>query len=169
MALFDFLKKSTKVFDVSENKLFIAGLEVDGVVSVALNRQEYTKTIQGTHGTYTTVVRRHANPATLSITLLPTSVASVKINQLASYNLEYGVFFDVVLVKNKEVVLKGTAWFQSLNNETITDQADDINYTLGINITFAAGERGVNTGVLDLSDFVPNEYSDIDESGGILF
>lgn len=169
MAFFDFLKKSTKVFSPSDNKLILAGLEIDGVVEATLTRTEKTRTLQGTHGNYTTVVRRHETPATLSFTVMPTAVTIPKINQLASFCLECGNFFDVTVVKNAEVILQGTAWFQKLPDERISDQVDDINYLLGVNITYAAGERGISTGVLDLSDFVPNEYSDIDESGGVIF
>ena len=169
MALFDFLKKSTKVFSPSDNKLIIAGLEIDSVVEATLTRFEKTRTLQGTHGNYTAVVRKHETPATLSFTVMPTAVTIPKINQLASYCLEYGNFFDVTIVKSAEIILQGTAWFQKLPDERISDQVDDINYLLGVNITYAAGERGVNSGVLDLNDFVPNEYSDIDESGGRLF
>jgi hypothetical protein len=98
------------------------------------------------------------------MTVLSTSVAVKKLNQLAYYCLEFGNMFDLTIINNGETVLQGIAWFQRLPNEKLSDQAEDIGYSLGVNISYASGERGLNTGLLDLSDF---ESTDLPELGEI--
>ncbi len=164
MALFDLLKKSTKVFDPSDNKVVIAGMTVDGVVEASVIREDKVRTLQGTSGSYRSLIRKHDSPATFSMTVLSTSVAVKKLNQLAYYCLEFGNMFDLTIINNGETVLQGIAWFQRLPNEKLSDQAEDIGYSLGVNISYASGERGLNTGLLDLSDF---ESTDLPELGEI--
>ena len=66
------INRRTKVYDASKNKVYIGGLELDGVVNCTVSQRTYTRQQQGVHSSYYTYFDVE-EPMTLTISVLPTA------------------------------------------------------------------------------------------------
>jgi len=129
MAVIDFLKKATRVYDPSQNKIFIAQLEILGATSISVAYQPHYRLMNGTSPIYNAVVKEHLKPARVSVSLLQTSDSVGKLYQLENHIRNNGGTFEIQVVKSGKPILIGNAIFEQMPNESLEETASDMTFT----------------------------------------
>ena len=129
MAVIDILKKATRVYDPSQNKVFIAELEMTGATRIIVDYQPRYRLVNGTSSIYNAVVKENLKPATVSVSLLQTSGSVQKLYQLEDHIRNNGGTFRIDVIKSGKPVLIGNAMFASLPNESLEENASDMTFT----------------------------------------
>ena len=129
MAVIDFLKKATRVYDPSQNKIIIAQLEMVGATKISVDYQASYRLVNGTSSVYNAVVKENIKPARVSVTLLQTSDSVNKLYQLENHVRNQGGTFEIQVVKSGKPILIGNAMFEQLPNESLEETASDITFT----------------------------------------
>lgn len=129
MAVIDFLKKATRVYDPSQNKIIIAQLEMVGATKISVDYQASYRLVNGTSSVYNAVVKEHIKPARVSVTLLQTSNSVNKLYQLENHVRNQGGTFEIQVVKSGKPILIGNAMFEQLPNESLEETASDMTFT----------------------------------------
>jgi hypothetical protein len=127
--LLDILKKPTQVYDPSKNLVTIGGMDLIGVTDIKIDYPPTTRVIQGTSSKYNCFIRETIRPAKLTVSLLNTSPSAERLYQLHSYLRTNIGLFEVVVVKNGQVVLIASSSFESLPNDDIGTDAADLKFT----------------------------------------
>lgn len=133
MAIIDFLKTATKVYDPSLHEISIGDLILDGVTSINSTSPSIAKTISGTHSIYSCVVQEHTKPTTVSFNVLPTAFCIDNLFNLINYLEQNGGFFDVIVKRSGRIVIQGTGWFEQKPNENLSSDASDLTFTVMVN------------------------------------
>jgi hypothetical protein len=157
MALLDFLKQKTKVYDPSENSLSIAGLELDAITRIVVTHQPMNKIIEGTHSSYATVIRRHLQPIIITVNIMPSAACMPKVMQLYQYVKEYGCFFDLVVKRSGDIVFQGSSTFEKKNDYDIQNESSDYTFTFICNAHGSPTESVAIVGDFDISDFTESD------------
>lgn len=129
MAVIDFLKKATRVYDPSQNKIIIAQLEMVGATKISVDYQASYRLVNGTSSVYNAVVKEHIKPARVSVTLLQTSDSVNKLYQLENHVRNQGGTFEIQVVKSGKPILIGNAMFEQLPDESLEETASDMTFT----------------------------------------
>lgn len=129
MAVIDFLKKATRVYDPSQNSVSIARLDVVGVTKVSIDYQPHYRLMNGTSPIYNAVVKEHLKPTRVSVSLLQTSDSVNKLYQLETHIRNNGGTFEIQVIKSGKVVLLGNAIFEQMPNESLEETASDMTFT----------------------------------------
>ena len=133
--LLDILKKPTQVYDPSKNLVTIAQMDLVGVTDIKIDYPPTTKIVQGTSSKYNCFVRETIRPAKVTVSLLNTSPSADRLYQLHQYTRTNIGLFDIVVVKNGQVVLIGHGSFEGLPNDDIGSDAADLAFTFMCDFT----------------------------------
>lgn len=128
------LNRRTKVYDASQNKVVVCGIELDGVTSCVIDSRTVTKGQQGIHPTYYTYYDvEEIN--TLSVSVLPTAkcIDLMLLLQQRQGNLKG--FFTILVKENGEVkdILK--AHINNIPKVELSAEAPDVEIIFGIKST----------------------------------
>ena len=147
MAILDFLKKSgTLVYDPSENSISVAGLVLDGVTNIDIKYEDITKVIYGTHGSYNTVVKVNPKCAVVTVSLLPVARCLLDLKRLSDYTKTSGGFFEILIIKNKEIEAQGKSWITKFPDQSITQDGAEVSYQFGIDLYQSPVITALNSG-----------------------
>ena len=135
MALVDFITRSTKVFDPSQNRIFVANLLLDGVTSITVDTVEDYKVVEGTHPDYATPVKTNSNIVKISVSLLPTADCNNKLRLLKSYIDVSGGMFEIAVHMNGFLILSGASWFTSTPAYSLTAEPSDLTWTFSTKLS----------------------------------
>lgn len=156
MAIIDFLKSATKVYDPSLHELSIAGLVIDAVTQIRVVTPPITKTMGGTHPIYSMVVKSTTSPANVTFDILPTSLAVDKLFALSAYLEQYGGFFDVVVKRSGSIILQGSGYFESNPNELLNMEGNELTFVLMVNQYNSSSQTIQSLGPNSLEAFLQN-------------
>lgn len=129
MAVIDLLKKATRVYDPSQNRVVIAQLEMVGATKISIDYQASYRLVNGTSSVYNAVVRENIKPARVSVSILQTSDSVNKLYQLENHVRTNGGTFEIQVVKSGKPILVGNAMFEQLPNESLEENATDMTFT----------------------------------------
>ena len=146
----DYLKKTTKVYDASQNSATIAGLTLDGITDIKIKYEELTKKIYGTHGSYTTIVKQNPKCATVTISLYPVANCLTDLKRLEHFTQTVGGFFETMIKKNGDIVIQGKSWIIKAPDQSVDQDGGDMVYEFGVDLYTQANVTAINTS--DLSN-----------------
>lgn len=126
--------RRTKVYDASKNKVYIGGLELDGVVNCTVSQRIYTRQQQGVHSSYYTYFDVE-EPMTLTISVLPTAKCNDLMQMLARKQREFKGYFNIYIQENGELRDIFRGHFLTLPEINMSADAPDVVYTCGIKST----------------------------------
>lgn len=125
------INRSTGVYDCSKNRFFVAGLELDGVVTATLSKKVSTQAEQGLDSSYYTYYSV-SEPRTLTIDVLPTAQCNEMLELLeARQALERG-WFKITVHENGVVIDSFRSHIISTSDITLQADPNDRQYTFGV-------------------------------------
>lgn len=129
MALTDFITRATKVFDPSENRVYVADVLLDGVTSITIDTVESYKVVEGTSSIYTTPIKTHSNTVKTTVSILPTAYCQNQLWQLKRHIDLNGGMFEMSVQSNGFLVLSGVSWFTSTPSYSLTTDPADLTWS----------------------------------------
>ena len=129
MAVIDLLKKATRVYDPSQNRIFIAQLEMTGATRISVEYQPRYRMMNGTNAIYNCAVKEHLKTAKVSVSFLQTSDSVNKLYQLENHVRTNGGTFELQVIKSGKPVILANAMFENLPNESLEETASDMTFT----------------------------------------
>lgn len=125
------LNRRTRSYNASNNRIVIAGFELDGVVEATLSSKAVAKSDQGVSKQYYAYYEVH-EPRTLNITVLPTAKCNEVLELLAySQNKKKG-WFTTYIVENGVPVDVYKSVFLNLTEIGMQQEGQNKVYVIGI-------------------------------------
>lgn len=123
--------KQTKTYDSSKNKVIVAGMVLDGVVSANVTPDVLTKQETGIDYYYTAIVE-NIEQRTLTVTVLPTAHCLAALRILAFKQQENRGWFNISIHENDSIVNVYRGWILSLPEIDMQREGSDRIITFGI-------------------------------------
>ena len=127
-----FVVRQTQTYNAAKNRIIVAGLPLDGVVSSTLNADVITKQETGIDYYYTTYYHS-IEQRTLTVTFLPTARSLDVLRELALKQQSSRGWFNLSIHENDKIVNVYRAWIISLPEISMQQEADDREVVFGIN------------------------------------
>jgi len=134
MALVDYLKRKTKVFNASDNSITVAGITLDGVMSISVGTLEEYKVVDGVSSIYSVPVKMHNNVIKTEVVILPTANCNNQLWELRNYIAANGGMFNIEVVSNGYIVLSGVSWFVSTPSYNLSSEPQDLLWAFNTNL-----------------------------------
>jgi hypothetical protein len=134
MALVDYLKRKTKVFNASDNSITVAGITLDGVMSISVGTLEEYKVVDGVSSIYSVPVKMHNNVIKTEVVILPTANCNNQLWELRNYIAANGGMFNIEVVSNGYIVLSGVSWFVSTPSYNLSSEPQDLLWVFNTNL-----------------------------------
>jgi hypothetical protein len=141
------------VYDASTNKVFVAGLLIDGLVSSAISADSITNQETGIDYYYTTY-HEVITQRTLIITVLPTAKCLPVLRLLALRQLENKGWFNLAVHENNNIVNVYRGWIMDLPEISMSQDSADRTIMFGI--------KPMHSGVSVIDQ--PSEFEEINYS-----
>lgn len=127
--------RQTASYDAAKNKVIVAGITLDGVVSSVISADTLTIQETGIDYHYTTFTEA-LTQRTLVVNLLPTARCLPLLRLLALRQLEGKGWFNVSIHENDKLVNVYRGWIMELPEISMQQEADDRSITFGIKPMF---------------------------------
>lgn len=131
-----YITRETSVYDASLNKIFVAGIPLDGVVSSQVSADTLTKQESGIDYYYTTYYQS-LEQRTLTVQLLPTATCLPLIRLLALEQQSSKGWFNISVHDNGTIENVYRAWIISLPEVSSSKDAADRTVIFGVKPMFA--------------------------------
>lgn len=141
----DYLKKTTKVYDASQNSITVAGMALDGITDIKIKYEEITKKVYGTHGSYTTIVKAYPKCAEVTVSLYPVANCLLDLKRLEHFTQTSGGFFELIVSKNGDIILQGKSWMIKYPDQSVDQDGSDVTYVFGVDLYTQSQVIAVNT------------------------
>ena len=126
-----FAVRQTQTYNAAKNRIIVAGLPLDGVVSSSLNADVITKQETGIDYYYTTYYHS-IEQRTLTVTFLPTARSLDVLRDLALKQQISRGWFNLSIHENDKIVNVYRAWIISLPEISMQQEAGDREVVFGI-------------------------------------
>lgn len=131
-----YITRETSVYDASLNKIFVAGIPLDGVVSSQVSADTLTKQESGIDYYYTTYYQS-LEQRTLTVQLLPTATCLPLIRLLALEQQTSKGWFNISVHDNGTIENVYRAWIINLPEVASSKDAADKTIVFGVKPMFA--------------------------------
>ena len=148
-----FAVRQTQTYNAAKNRIIVAGLPLDGVVSSSLNADVITRQETGIDYYYTTYYHS-IEQRTLTVTLLPTARSLDVLRDLALKQQISRGWFNLSIHENDKIVNVYRAWIISLPEISMQQEAGDREVVFGIKPMFS----GIHS-IDQPTDFESESYS----------
>lgn len=126
-----FAVRQTQTYNAAKNRIIVAGLPLDGVVSSSLNADVITRQETGIDYYYTTYYHS-IEQRTLTVTFLPTARSLDVLRDLALKQQISRGWFNLSIHENDKIVNVYRAWIISLPEISMQQEAGDREVVFGI-------------------------------------
>ena len=126
-----FSVRQTQTYNAAKNRIIVAGLPLDGVVSSSLNADVITRQETGIDYYYTTYYHS-IEQRTLTVTFLPTARSLDVLRDLALKQQISRGWFNLSIHENDKIVNVYRAWIISLPEISMQQEAGDREVVFGI-------------------------------------
>lgn len=126
-----FAVRKTQTYNAAKNRIIVAGLPLDGVVSSTLNADVITKQETGIDYYYTTYYQS-VEQRTLTVVFLPTAKSLDVLRDLALKQQITKGWFNLSVHENDKIVNVYRAWIISLPEISMQQEAGDREVIFGI-------------------------------------
>lgn len=126
-----YVVRQTKTYDPSKNSIIVAGMPLDGVVSVNITSDVLTRQETGIDYYYTAIVE-NIEQRTMSVSVLPTAHCLGAIRMLTFRQQENRGWFNIAIYENDLIVNVYRGWVLSLPEIDMQREASDRVITFGI-------------------------------------
>ena len=137
-----FAVRQTQTYNAAKNRIIVAGLPLDGVVSSSLNADVITRQETGIDYYYTTYYHS-IEQRTLTVTLLPTAKSLSVLRNLALKQQISRGWFNLSIHENDKIVNVYRAWIISLPEISMQQEAGDREVVFGIKSMYS-GVRSID-------------------------
>ena len=137
-----FAVRQTQTYNAAKNRIIVAGLPLDGVVSSSLNADVITRQEVGIDYYYTTYYHS-IEQRTLTVTFLPTARSLDVLRDLALKQQISRGWFNLSIHENDKIVNVYRAWIISLPEISMQQEAGDREVVFGIKSMFS-GVRSID-------------------------
>ena len=137
-----FAVRQTQTYNAAKNRIIVAGLPLDGVVSSSLNADVITRQEVGIDYYYTTYYHS-IEQRTLTVTFLPTAKSLSVLRNLALKQQISRGWFNLSIHENGKIVNVYRAWIISLPEISMQQEAGDREVVFGIKPMFS-GVRSID-------------------------
>lgn len=169
--------RDTRTYDSSKNRIIVAGITLDGVVSSVISTDTLTKQENGIDHSYT-AISKQIEPKTLTVTILPTAQCLLKLVSLSLKQEQINGWFNISVHENDVIVNVYRAWVLSLPEIGMQQEGSDRVVVFGIK-SMVSGVSSINQSTQTENDVYSlygsnpdlagaNSSSTIDESTGII-
>ena len=134
--------RQTQTYNAAKNRIIVAGLPLDGVVSSTLNADVITKQETGIDYYYTTYYHS-IEQRTLTVTFLPTARSLDVLRDLALKQQISRGWFNLSIHENDKIINVYRAWIISLPEISMQQEAGDREVVFGIKPMFS-GVRSID-------------------------
>lgn len=148
-----FAVRQTQTYNAAKNRIIVAGLPLDGVVSSTLNADVITRQETGIDYYYTTYYHS-IEQKTLTVTFLPTARSLDVLRDLALKQQNSRGWFNLSVHENDKIVNVYRAWIISLPEISMQQEAGDREVIFGIKSMYS----GINS-IDQPTDFESESYS----------
>lgn len=126
-----FAVRQTQTYNAAKNRIIVAGLPLDGVVSSTLNADVITRQVTGIDYYYTTYYQS-LEQRTLTVVFLPTAKSLDVLRNLALKQQITKGWFNLSVHENDKIVNVYRAWIISLPEISMQQEAGDREVIFGI-------------------------------------
>lgn len=126
-----YAEKSSGVYDVSKNKIIVAGIPLDGVVEAKLSESVLTRHENGIDHRYVAIYKS-IEQKTFSVSLLPTARCLDLLYQLGDSQQLYSGWFNISIHENGRLVDVYRAWINTLPEVSMRAETDNKVVTFGV-------------------------------------
>lgn len=163
------INRATPVYDASRNKVFVAGLELDGIVNAMLSPRTRTKVEQGIDKSYYGYYDAQ-DAQTFVIEVLPTAACNGLLELLATQQELQSGWFHLTIYENGNIQDLFRAHIISTTDIHLTQEPNNKSYVFGVtrvapnivmdNVTTTTeGETPVAIEIQDYKDNLPVDES----------
>ena len=131
-----FAVRKTQTYNAAKNRIIVAGLPLDGVVSSTLNADVITRQVTGIDYYYTTYYHS-LEQRTLTVVFLPTAKSLDVLRNLALKQQITKGWFNLSVHENDKIVNVYRAWIISLPEISMQQEAGDREVIFGIKSVYS--------------------------------
>lgn len=125
------LNRATPIYDASRNKIFVAGLELDGVVNAMLSPRTRTRVEQGIDEGYYAYYDAQ-EPQTFAVETLPTAACNEVLELLAMRQKKEGGWFHLTIYENGALKELMRAHIISTSDIHLTQEPNNKSFVFGV-------------------------------------
>lgn len=148
-----FVTRKTHSYDAYKNKVFVAGIDIDGAVNTVISADTITKQDVGIDYYYTTYYQS-VEPRTLTLHLLPTARCLPLLRDLAWKQQKTRGWFNISIFENGTLVNIYRAWVIAMPEIDMQQEAGDRQVVFGIKTHIPS-----TTKIGQFTDFEQDAYS----------
>lgn len=123
--------RNSGVYDVSKNKIIVAGVFLDGIVDAKLSAETITRHDVGIDQRYVAIYKT-IEQRTLTVELLPTANCLPLLRRLADVQQRNSGWFNISIHENGRLVDVYRAWINQLPEVSIKSDADNKQVVFGV-------------------------------------
>lgn len=126
-----FVTRQTNIYNASNNKIFVAGIPLDSMVTSNISADTITRQETGIDYSYT-AIHQAVEQRTLTVTVLPTAECLPLIRLLALKQQQIKGWFNIAVHENDNIVNVYRGWILELPEISMQQEAGDRSITFGI-------------------------------------
>lgn len=126
-----YVTRQTNVYNAAMNKIIVAGIPLDGVVSSSINANVITKQETGIDYYYTAIYD-FVEQRTLTVTVLPTAACQPILRELALAQMYSKGWFNISVHENSKIVDVFRGWVIEMPEISMQQETENKQYTFGI-------------------------------------
>ena len=134
------ITKRVKTYDPTKNKIIVAGMVLDGVVSATLSEHKRTEAIVGVDRQYNTTYESFSTQ-TIEVTLLPETICYEKLEELAWMCHKNKAMFGLSIEENGGVFDNFQASILSFSGITLSLEGEDKTITFNVSPRYAVPSK----------------------------
>lgn len=164
-----FVVRQTQIYDSSKNIVFVAGMQMDGLVTSTISSDSMTIQENGIDYYYTTYYKSFEQ-RTLSISVLPTAKCLDSLRLLALKQQQSRGWFNISIHENDKIVNVYRAWVISLPEITMEREPENRVIVFGIKPMFSGVSLIDQPTIAEEAAYMASQQSDsvINEISGRL-